>query len=164
MQPLKLFALDAEDLEVVSAHVQDAVGRVGDMAFLPGQRRFAIILNRFDWSSANDDAGQASRTTTYERRRTALHFERVISAKTKNLPRHDADRVVNLLAVRFEPASDADQAPAGIVELDFSGGATIRLDVECVEARLSDLGPTWATSHRPEHVEPADPTARDEND
>lgn len=152
MQPLKLFALDAEDLEVVSAHVQDAVGRVGDMAFLPGQKRFAMILNRFDWAGVRDGDGSRSRTTSYERRRTALHFERVTAAKTRNLPRHDVDHVVNLLAVRFEPAGDSDQAPAGIVELDFSGGATIRLDVECVEARLSDLGPAWATSSRPEHV------------
>ena len=149
MQPLKLFALDAEDLEIVSAHVQDAVGRVGDMAFLPAQKRFALILNRFDWTSAGEGSGSGA---AYERRRAALHFERVTAAKTKDLPRHDADSVVNLLAVRFEPAADPDRAPAGTIELDFSGDATIRLDVECIEAQLSDLGPAWATSNRPEHT------------
>lgn len=149
MQQLKLFALDAEDLEIVSAHVQDAVGRVGDMAFLPAQKRFALILNRFDWTSAGE--GSRSGAAEYERRRTALHFERVTAAKTKDLPRHDADSVVNLLAVRFEPAADPNRAPAGTIELDFSGDATIRLDVECIEAQLSDLGPAWATHNRPEH-------------
>lgn len=144
MQPIRLFALDAEDLDVVSAHVQDAVGRIGDMAFLPRQKRFALIVNRFDWLSA-DPAGKPR--AEFERRRAALHFERVLSVKARNLPMADPDRVVNLLAIRFE----VGDAPAGTVELVFSGDAAIRLEVECVEARLSDLGPAWATRARPDH-------------
>ena len=35
MPDLKLIALDAEDLGVISAHLQDAVLRVGDMVYLP---------------------------------------------------------------------------------------------------------------------------------
>ena len=146
MQPLRLFALDAEDLAIVSAHVQDAVGRVGDMAFLPAERRFALIVNRFDWLDAPNDEPPAARRA-YRRRRTALHFDRVLGARTRGLPRRDGDRIVNLLAIRFEETD----APAGTVELVFSGDATIRLEVECIEARLSDLGAAWATDNLPHH-------------
>ena len=51
MTDLKLLALDTEDLEVISAHVQDAVVRVADMGYARGDRRFALLMNRFDWES-----------------------------------------------------------------------------------------------------------------
>ncbi|MEO1200277.1 MAG: DUF2948 family protein [Pseudomonadota bacterium] len=150
MRPLRLFALDEEDLALVSAHLQDAIGRVGDMAFLPKERRFAVIFNRFDWAGVDADDGNGtgrSRARSYERRRTALHFERVLRAQVRGLPRTDKDALVNLLAIRFEPSDP----PAGMIELVCSGDAAIRLDVECVEARMSDLGPAWATQARPDH-------------
>ena len=79
MTPLKLLALDVEDLQVVSSHLQDAVVRVGDMAYVPSQKRFAAILNRFDWESAEKDG------KGYKRLRTALRFDGVLRAQHKVL-------------------------------------------------------------------------------
>mgnify|MGYP000429542517 CR=1 FL=1 len=142
MGTLKLIALDLEDLEVISAHLQDAVARIGDFAWLPAEKRFVLILNRFDWLE-----GEA-RDRTRHRRRTALHFERVEAVRRQAIQQGNPDAVLNLLAIRFEGAD----APGGAVELVFSAGATIRLDVECLEARMSDLGPVWSTEAVPEHA------------
>ncbi len=141
MTTLKLLALDDEDLQVLSSHLQDAVVRVGDMAYVPTQRRFAAIVNRFDWASAKTEDGR------YRRRRTALRFDRVLRAKHKGLETAKEDLVLSLLAILFEEAD----APSGNIVLFFSGGITIQLDVECVEAELRDLGPSWKTRRKPEH-------------
>jgi hypothetical protein len=143
MNPLKLIALDEEDLAIVSSHLQDAVVRVGDMAYLPSQKRFAAVLNRFDW----EKAVEASRGQDYRRRRTALRFDRVFGAKLRNVKQQAGDRILSLLAVRFEPG----EAPGGKVTLTFSGDASIQLNVECIEAELTDLGPMWRTRTKPEH-------------
>ena len=50
---LKLLALDGEDLEVVSAHMQDAVFKVGDLQYWPSHKQFAIAANRFVWEKAD---------------------------------------------------------------------------------------------------------------
>jgi hypothetical protein len=143
MTPLKLIALDEEDLAVVSSHLQDAVVRVGDMAYLPSQKRFAAVLNRFDWEKSQSGSGKKD----YRRRRTALRFDRVFDAKMKNVKPGASERILSLLAVRFEPAD----APGGFVTLTFSGEASVRLQVECIEAELRDLGPEWRTRSKPEH-------------
>ncbi|MGC2410854.1 MAG: DUF2948 family protein [Methyloceanibacter sp.] len=141
--PLKLIALDEEDLEVMSSHLQDAVMRVGEMAFEPSRKRFAAILSRFNWEKAV--GGGADQDN--ERRRTALRFDRVLGARLKSLKPSQSDRVLSLLAVRFEPGDH----PSGYVTLTFSGGASIRLQVECIEAELTDLGPAWRARSRPQH-------------
>jgi hypothetical protein len=141
--PLKLIALDEEDLEVVSSHLQDAVVRVGEMAYVPSRKRFAAVVNRFNWEKAL--AGGEAQAN--ERRRTALRFDRVLGAQLKQLKPSATDRVLSLLAVRFEPKDH----PGGFITLTFSGGASIRLEVECIEAELTDLGPAWRTRSRPQH-------------
>lgn len=146
MNDLKLIALDAEDLEVISAHLQDAVMRVGDMTYLPSEQRFALILNRFNWERALDD--KPSRKANFERCRTGLHFNRVGGVKTLNVNPAKRDDVLELLAISF---AESD-APAGQIELVFAGDASVRLDVECIEASLRDLGAAWATSMRPGHA------------
>ena len=142
MNPLKLVALDPQDLSIVSAHVQDAVMKVGDLEFLPRNKRFVMSMNRFAWEAVS---GQLRKKG--ERRQSVLHFDRVLGVKTAGIDRNKPAEVLSLLAVRFDPAD----APAGTVELDFSGGATIRLDVECIEARLADLGGAWEASSLPTH-------------
>jgi hypothetical protein len=142
MTPLKLLALDDEDLAVVSSHLQDAVVRVGDIAYLPRQKRFAAVLNRFDWEAA---AGRDPKD--FRRRRTALRFDRVLGAQHKALRQTAEDSVLSLLAIQFEP----DEAPSGRITLTFSGGVAIQLKVECIEAELRDLGPAWPTRRKPEH-------------
>ena len=140
MELLKLIALDDEDLAVVSAHVQDATVKVADIIWLPQDRRLVIALNRFDWEAAQ--AGPA-----YQRRRTALRFERVNACKCRDVAPADRDEVLNLLAVEFIE----EDPPGGVILLTFSGGAALRLNVECVEAELADLGPAWATAACPAH-------------
>jgi Protein of unknown function (DUF2948) len=142
MKPLKLIALDEEDLAVVSSLLQDAVIRVADMTYVPGQKRFAAVLNRFDWEGAAKSEGK-----DFRRRRTAIRFDRVFGAKMKNVKPGAGERVLSLLAVNFE----AGEAPGGYVTLTFSGGASIRLQVECIEAELRDLGPAWRTRSKPDH-------------
>ncbi len=148
---LKLVALDKDDIEVVSAHVQDAVVKVGDIFWQPQQHRFVMALNRFDWMSAVDAAAKtAAKTETkanYRRCRTALRFDRVNACKSRNLDQTDKDARLNLLAVEF---AETD-APAGAVSLIFSGGGVIRLDVECLEAELADLGEASAAALCPNH-------------
>lgn len=143
MEDLKLIALDPEDLKVLSCHLQDAVIRVGDMAYLKEEMRFAAIANRFDWEQAAriDDA-------TYRRRRSGLRFERVTSAKVLGIDLGQKDVVLELLALTFEPGED----PSGVLTLLFSGGGAIRLEVECIEAELRDLGAQWRTRLKPEHA------------
>ncbi len=144
MDKLQLIAFDAEDLAVVSANLQDAVLKVGDMTFLPGPKRFAAVLNRFDWSNAVVDGRMELR-----RRHSALRFERVLGAKVSGLDLTRKDEVVSLLAIQFE-AKGADD-PAGAVTLIFAGSGAVRLEVECIEAELRDLGPAWPARAKPEH-------------
>jgi hypothetical protein len=149
LKDLRLIALDAEDLSILSAHLQDAVGRVGELAYLPSERRFAALLNRFDWSATRDVSGQAK--TPGVRRRSALRFERVRGARLLGINLKDPRQTLSLLAIQFE----ATDPPSGQVTLTFSGGAAIRLDVECIEAELRDLAGAWAAKRRPTHPDEA---------
>ena len=142
MDQLKLVALDEEDLKVISAHVQDAVMKVGDLDYAASSKQFILPMNRFAW-----EAEAGARKPQPERRNSVLHFARVLSVKVSGISRDKPEDVLSLLAIRFAPTD----APAGTVELVFSGGGAIRLDVECIEARLADLGGAWEASSRPVH-------------
>ncbi|WP_232631252.1 DUF2948 family protein [Methylobacterium sp. Leaf118] len=140
MELLKLAALDAEDLAVISAHLQDAVLRTGDLAWLPAEHRFVLVVRRYDWSVA---PGEPPR-----RRLAGVHFDRVNGVKTRSItPGAASDETLSLLAVTFEET----EAPSGVATLVFSGGGAIRLDLECVEVRLKDLGPIWEADGTPDH-------------
>lgn len=142
MQPLKLVALDEQDLAIVSAHAQDAVLKVADIAWLAKERRLLLTVNRFVWEKK---ARLFSRE--HERRRAVLHFEGVSHVRSAGIARDNPDRVLELLALRFIPGT----APAGMIELDFAGAATMVLSVDYIEARLADLGAAWSTAARPRH-------------
>jgi hypothetical protein len=148
MEELKLVALDKDDVAVVSAHLQDALVRVADIFWQPPERRFVMALSRFDWMNAVDaDGPRSAHSPDYRRCRTALRFERVISCKCRGLDRGNKNALLNLLAVEF---AERD-APAGAVTLTFSGGGAIRLDVECLEAELADLGEVFSAAACPDH-------------
>jgi hypothetical protein len=137
---LKLIALDGEDLAVISAHVQDAFVRRGEIAYLSGQKRFALGAWRYDW------AGSASGRK--ERVGAVLRFDRVLKVSQIGLAGLKPDATLNLLAVSF----DENDPPAGIVTLTFSGGAAIRLRVECLESELRDIGPRRPVKACPGHA------------
>ena len=145
MQPLKLVALDEEDLGVIAAHLQDAVMRLDGIVFLPEEKRFALVLNRFDWVQFL--AGGKSDAGANVRRRTALRFEHVSAVQQQHIAQQAAGTVLSLLTIAFQPT----EAPAGQITLIFAGGAAIRLMVDCIEAELRDLGGAWSAANRPDH-------------
>jgi hypothetical protein len=149
MDALKFIALDKDDLEVVSAHLQDANVNVADILWLPGEKRIVLGVDRFDWLTAAATATDDN-TCSFRRARAGLRFERVFGCKYRGVAR-GTDAVLNLLAVDF---AETD-APAGVVTLTFAGGAAIRLEVECLEAELADLEPVRTTSECPIHLRDA---------
>lgn len=140
---LRLVALDEEDLAVVSAFAQDSVLQIGDLLWRPRERRFLAAMNRFAWETTQSGAAGGS----YTRRRSVLHFDRVTAVQSIGLDQDNKGAALELLAVAFEPG----EAPGGHVRLYFAGGAAIRLDVECIEARLTDLGTEWPARAVPAH-------------
>jgi hypothetical protein len=145
MDALKLVALDKDDVEVISTHLQDAVLKVGDIIWHPAEKRLVLALNRFDWEDANGAKGE------FRRRRAALRFDRVLCVKCRHLSPTDKNAVLNLLAVEFEESDP----PGGTVTLFFSGGGVLRAQIECLECELADLGPAWVTSSCPQHLKDA---------
>ena len=140
---LTLAAEDAADLEIISARLQDAVAQMKDLVYLPKKRRFAALFNRFVWE-ADQKKGDL-------RVRTGLHFDGVLSVKSHKLKRGAPDAVVSLLAIQFTPKGGED--PGGLVELVFAGGGALRIEVEVLDAGLTDLAGPWAAMGRPEHEE-----------
>ena len=146
MDAIRFVVLDEEDLEVASTHLQDAVVKVSDVLWRPHEKRLVLALNRFDWECAQETEGA---TCEFRRRRAALRFERVMACKCRHIDPARKDEVLNLLAVEFSETN----TPAGVVTLTFSGGGALRLEVECLEVELADLGPSWPAKARPVHAD-----------
>ncbi len=140
MSGLKLLAEDKEDLKIVSAHLQDAVMRVGDLVYLPKQRRFVALLNRFCWEDC--PGGEAGARVL-----TGLHFDNVLKVQSHHVRQDDPDAVAVLLAIDFTPEGET----GGVVELILSGGGRIRLTVECIEGVLRDVTEPRPAISRPAH-------------
>ena len=140
MSGLKLLAQDEEDLKVISAHLQDAVMRVGDMVYIPRRRRFVVVMSRFCWEDCGDHQAGA-------RVQTGLHFDSVLKVQSRDVRQDDPDALSGLLAVNFTPDSNA----GGTVDLMLYGGGLIRLTVECIDACLKDLTDPRPAVARPEH-------------
>lgn len=146
--PLRLKALDAEDLAVVAALVQDAVFPASEMKWDRKARRFAILLNRFRW----EDAPKAeARKRSYERVQTVLAFEDVLKVQSQGVDKSDPDMVYSLLAIAFLPGEDG----TGRLELTLAGDGAIALEVEALEVILQDVTrPYVAPSNKaPSHPE-----------
>ena len=134
--PLQLLAEDADDLAVISAALQDAVAKVGDISFEQNARRLTIAFNRFRW--------EADRK---QRVRSALQLGGVLKVQARKVRRDRKDAVVELLALSFDPA----EAPGGTVTFSFAGGGDLRAQVECIDAVLADLSQPWPTPRMPAH-------------
>ena len=128
---LKLVALDADDLAVISAHVQDARVQTGDIVWRQGEKRLVVGMNRLDWEQTL--AGEAAP----RRLVAALRFDRVLSCKSRNIDLDTPDAALELIGIEFHPG----ESPGGSAVLMFSQGGALRLDVECLECELADLGP-----------------------
>jgi hypothetical protein len=127
----KLIALDADDLAVISAHVQDAIVQTGDIIWRQAEKRLVVGMNRLDWEQTLGGATEPRRLIA------ALRFDRVLSCKSRNIDLDAAETSLELLGIVFHPG----EAPGGSAVLMFSRGGALRLDVECLECELADLGP-----------------------
>jgi hypothetical protein len=138
---LKLMAEDTGDLDIIGAAVQDALVRVGEISFDPKARRFTAMIHRFRWEAAGERG-------PYERVRSALSFDGVLGVKSRRVRHDTSDALAAILSLGFIPENEP---PGGIVRLLLAGGGEIAVDVECLDAVLVDLGPTWSTPRRPDH-------------
>jgi hypothetical protein len=128
---LKLIALDADDLAVVSTHVQDARVQAADIIWRQAEKRLVIGMNRLDWAQALDGATEPQRLVS------VLRFDRVLACKARRIDLAASDTVLELIGIEFHRA----EPPGGSALLLFSHGGALRLDVECLECELTDLGP-----------------------
>jgi hypothetical protein len=126
----RLIALDAEDLAVISAHVQDAKVQTADIIWRQGEKRLVVGMNRLDWE-------QTLKGAAPRRLIAALRFDRVLSCKSRNINIDAPETTLELLGLEFH----STEAPGGNAVLMFNGGGALRLDVECLECELADLGP-----------------------
>ena len=134
-EPLRLLAEDADDLHIISAALQDAIMRPVDIVWEPSWRRVTLQLSRFCWECGGT------------RVMSAMQFGDVIAVKSRRLPR-GPEHALELLAMDFEPG----EAPGGRVTLMFAGGGDLRIDVECLDAVLTDLSERWPAKVAPTHL------------
>jgi hypothetical protein len=129
---LKLIALDADDLAVISTHVQDARVQVADILWRQAEKRLVIGMNRLDWDQSLNGATEPRRLLA------ALRFDRVVACKSRNIDLDAPTAVLELIGIEFHAG---DEPPGGSALLLFGHGGALRLDLECLECELTDLGP-----------------------
>jgi hypothetical protein len=127
---LKLIALDADDLAVISTHVQDARVQISDIVWRQSEKRLVVGMSRLDWEQTL--AGE----TSPRRLIAALRFDRVLACKSRNIELGQPEATLELVGIEFHPG----EAPGGSALLLFGHGGALRLDVECLECELTDLG------------------------
>ena len=145
---LRLRALSADDLSVVSALLQDSVGETGKMSWLRKRRRFSLLLSRFRWEDVQAAEKQGR---PYERVQCLLNVENVTQVRATGVTPDDPDLVVSPLEVVFEPAEE----PSGVVRIVLAGDGEIAIDVECLELTLTDMSRPHAAIARqaPSHAD-----------
>jgi hypothetical protein len=140
VEPLRLLAEDADDLQIISVALQDAILRPVDIVWEKNTRTLTLALSRFCWECGGT------------RVMTAMQFGDVTAVKSRRLPR-SPDSALELLAMDFMP----EEAPGGRVIMMFAGGGDLRIDVECLDAVVTDLSERWPARLEPTHLAEADP-------
>jgi len=138
---LKLTALDADDLGVISAACQDALVAVRDCAYFKDEKRFVLLLNRFRWEA--DPTVEAA----YSRTHSALVFNEVTAVRHHEIPLDEPDRMLELLVLVLDYRGDGERS----VTLRFAAGRAIRLEIARLACHLGDVGEPWATPWKPAH-------------
>lgn len=139
IEPLRLLAEDADDLQIISAALQDAIMRPVDIVWERSARTLTLALSRFCWECGGT------------RVMAAMQFGDVTAVKSRRLHR-SPDSALELLAIDFLPDEDPEAAPGGRVILMFAGGGDLRIDVECLDAVLTDLSERWPAKLAPTHA------------
>ena len=135
VEPLRLLAEDADDLQIISAALQDAILRPVDIVWAKQARTLTIAFSRFCWECGGT------------RVMCAMQFGDVLAVKSRRLPRNP-DASLELLALDFMPT----EAPSGRVILMFAGGGDLRVDVECLDAVVTDISERWPARVAPTHL------------
>jgi hypothetical protein len=141
MSLLKLKALDAEDLQVISAALQDSLVAVRDIAWVPEEKRFVLVANRFRWEALPDAEGSWSRC------HSILGFAEVSAVRHADMPLSEPDRILGLLAIESEDV----EGGGTIIRLRFADGRMIRLEAPRLLCHVEDVGEPWPTRFRPDH-------------
>ncbi|MEH6546415.1 MAG: DUF2948 family protein [Sneathiella sp.] len=148
---LKLIATDTEELGILSAALEGTITSPGEMSFSRSQRVFTLMGSRFMWEEV---FREPKATDKRSRIRSGLLFTDVLSVKSYGISQDFPKEALELLSVlSFEKENAAAE-----IRLNFAGGGTVSLDVDCVNASLTDTGEAWSTKHKPQH-EDEDPLA-----
>ena len=144
MEPknLKLIAKTEEDLRVVSAHLQDSIASISDIANLKKNKIFLMQLNRFMWEDVEKGVFRKNK-----RIRTILKFENVLNVLSKNIDQRKEDKFLDFLAIEtnITPVNNYE------MKLIFAGDSIIRIISEAIEVTLDDQGEAWDTKNKPKH-------------
>ena len=135
---LRLRAVDDEDLAVVAAFLQDSIACVGEMAYLPDERRFVLVVSRFCWERAVREDSEH----LYDRVECAVTVEGVDAPRFRGFKLRERSRLMPILTVRWQGDG---------LEITFGGGAALRLEAGALDLRMEDIGSCWPTRHKPEH-------------
>ena len=139
---LKLIARTEEDLRVISAHLQDSIGSVSDIASLKKNKIFLMQLNRFMWEDVEKGVFRKNK-----RIRTILKFENVLEVHSKNINQLKKDKFLDFLAIESIPMPDNNYE----MNITCAGGSTIKIISEVIEVTLDDQGEAWETKNKPKH-------------
>ena len=140
---LKLFANSEEDLRVISAHLQDSITQVKNIAHLKKNRIFLIQFNRFMWEDIEKGVFRKNR-----RIQSVLKFDNILDVFSKNINQKKSDRFLDFLAIETKCLSDKSYQ----IKLNFAGGILIKLNAEIIECFLEDQGESWETKNKPKNI------------
>jgi len=139
---LKLIAKSDDDLRVISAHLQDSIVSINDIANLGSNRIFLMQLNRFMWEDVEKGIFRKNK-----RIRTVLKFENVINVFSKNIKQKNNDKFLDFLTIECKNIADKSYE----IKLIFSGNAIIKIVTEVIEVTLDDQGSPWQSKTKPKH-------------
>ena len=139
---LKLIARTVEDLSVVSAHLQDSIASVLDIANLKKNKIFIMQLNRFMWEDVEKGVFRKNK-----RIRTILKFENVLEVHSKNINQSQKDKFLDFLAIESNSMPDNNY----VMKIIFAGDSIIKIISEAIEVTLDDQGEAWNTKNKPKH-------------
>ena len=139
---LKLIAKTEEDLRVVSAHLQDSIASISDVANLKKNKIFLMQLNRFMWEDVEKGVFRKNK-----RIRTILKFENVLKVNSKNINQSTKDKFLDFLAIESIQMPDNNYE----MKIIFAGDSIIKIISEVIEITLDDQGEAWDTKNKPKH-------------
>ena len=139
---LKLIARTVEDLSVVSAHLQDSIASISDIANLKKNKIFIMQLNRFMWEDVEKGVFRKNK-----RIRTILKFENVLEVHSKNINQSQKDKFLDFLAIESNSMPDNNY----VMKIIFAGDSIIKIISEAIEVTLDDQGEAWNTKNKPKH-------------